>query len=68
MIVQALKQSAGNEVDEAVVLDQLARALPHEQPPRILRTVVAWARYAELFRYSGIRRVFYGLQQPAAAP
>jgi len=68
MIVQALKQSAGNEVDEAVVLDQLARALPHEQPPRILRTVVAWARYAELFKYSGIRRVFHGLQQPAAAP
>jgi NitT/TauT family transport system ATP-binding protein len=64
LIVQALKQSARNEVDEAVILDQLARALPHEQAPRILQTVVAWARYAELFKYSSIRRVFYGLQQP----
>jgi NitT/TauT family transport system ATP-binding protein len=68
LIVQALKQSAHNEVDEAVVLDQLARALPHEQPPRILRTVVAWARYAELFKYSSIRRVFHGIRPPAAAP
>jgi len=66
LVVQALKQSANNEVDEAVVLDQLARALPHEQPPRILRTVVAWARYAELFKYSSIRRVFHGLRQPTA--
>jgi NitT/TauT family transport system ATP-binding protein len=68
LVVQALKQSANNEVDEAVVLDQLARALPHEQPPRILRTVVAWARYAELFKYSSIRRVFHGLRQPTATP
>jgi NitT/TauT family transport system ATP-binding protein len=68
LIVQALKQSANNEVDEAVVLGQLARALPHEQPPRILRTVVAWARYAELFKYNSIRRVFHGLRQPAATP
>ena len=64
LVVQALKQSANGDLDEAVVLDQLARALPHEQPPRILHTVVAWARYAELFKYSSSRRVFHGLQQP----
>ncbi len=64
LIVQALKQSAGDEVDEAVVLSRLAHAFPGEQPPRILRTVVAWARYAELFKYSSLRRVFHGLQQP----
>ena len=64
LIIQALKQAASGEAAEAVVLDQLARAFPHEQPPRILRTVVAWARYAELFKYSSIRRVFHGLQQP----
>jgi NitT/TauT family transport system ATP-binding protein len=65
-IVQALKQSARNEVDEAVVLSQLALAFPHERPQRILRAVVAWARYAELFKYNSIRRVFHGLQQPVA--
>jgi NitT/TauT family transport system ATP-binding protein len=63
IVVQMLKQSANGEVDEAVVLDRLARALPHEQTSRILRTVVAWARYGELFRYSGIRRVFHGARQ-----
>jgi NitT/TauT family transport system ATP-binding protein len=68
LIVQQLKQSANNEVDEAVVLSQLARTFPHEQPARILRAVVAWARYAELFKYSSIRRVFHGLQQPANTP
>jgi NitT/TauT family transport system ATP-binding protein len=64
VIVQALKQSANGEVDEAIVLDEFARAFPHEQPSRILHTVVSWARYAELFKYSSVRRTFHGLQQP----
>jgi NitT/TauT family transport system ATP-binding protein len=64
LIVQALQKSANGEVDDAGILNEFARALPHEQPPRILRTVVAWARYAELFKYSSIRRVFHGLRQP----
>lgn len=66
LIVQVLKQSASKEVDEAVVLSQLALTFPHERPLRILRTVVAWARYAALFKYNSTRRVFHGLQQPAA--
>ena len=66
-IVQALAKSANGEVDEALVLGQLAQAFPHERPPRILRTVVAWARYAVLFKYSSLRRVFHGLQPPASS-
>jgi len=68
LIVQALKQSANNEIDEAVVLSQFALNFPRERPQRILRTVVAWARYAALFKYSSIRRKFHGLQSPAATP
>jgi NitT/TauT family transport system ATP-binding protein len=68
LIVQALKQSASNEVDEAVVLSQFALTFPHERPQRLLRTVVAWARYAVLFKYNGTRRVFHGLQPPTTAP
>ena len=68
LIVQALKQSASNEIDETVVLNQLAQSFPHERPQRILRTVVAWARYAMLFKYSSTRRVFQGLQQPVVTP
>ena len=66
MIVQMLRQSAGGEVDEEIVLGQLALQFPHERPQRILRTVVAWARYAELFKYSSTRKVLYGLN-PASA-
>ena len=64
LVLQMLKQFAGNEVDEAAVLRQFALTFPHERPQRIMSTVVAWARYAELFRYSSTRKVFYGLQQP----
>jgi NitT/TauT family transport system ATP-binding protein len=68
LVIQALKQSANDEVDEAAVLNQLAQAFPHERPQRILRTIVAWARYAELFKYSSIRRVFHGLQRTVGTP
>jgi NitT/TauT family transport system ATP-binding protein len=61
LIVQALKQSGSHEVDEVAILSQLAQAFPHERPQRVLHTVVAWARYAELFKYSSIRRVLHGL-------
>jgi NitT/TauT family transport system ATP-binding protein len=67
LVLKMLKQAPGNEVDEATVLSQFALTFPHERPQRILRTVVAWARYAELFRYSSTRRIFYGLRQPFVA-
>jgi NitT/TauT family transport system ATP-binding protein len=59
LVVQMLRQSATQEVDEAVVLSHLALTFPHERPMRILRTVIAWARYAELFKYSSTRKVIY---------
>ena len=65
LILQMLQQSPGNEIDEAVVLSQFALTFPRERPPRILHTVVGWARYAELFKYSSTRRVFHGLQDPS---
>jgi len=61
LVIQMLKQSEHGEVDEDTVLGQLALHFPHERPQRILRTVVAWARYAELCKYSAARRVLYGL-------
>jgi NitT/TauT family transport system ATP-binding protein len=67
LIVQALKRSPSGEVDEAVVLSELALTFPHEPPLRILRTVVAWARYAALFKYSSTRKLFHGLQ-PQSPP
>ena len=61
MVIQMLKQAEGGRVDEDVLLGQLAMQFPHERPQRVLRTMIAWARYAELFKYSSTRRILYGL-------
>jgi hypothetical protein len=47
------------------LLTQLAIHFPLERPARMLRTVVAWARYAELFKYSSARKVLYKADAPA---
>jgi NitT/TauT family transport system ATP-binding protein len=61
LIVQGLKKSSINEVDESAVLRELAKTFPHERPLRLLKTAVDWARYAALFKYNSTRRVFHGL-------
>jgi NitT/TauT family transport system ATP-binding protein len=66
MVFQMLRHSESGEVEEETILTQLAVQFPHERPHRILRTVVAWARYAELFKYSSTRKVLYGLASGAA--
>ena len=66
LILQALNKSSNKEIAEETVLSELALTFPHERPQRILRTVVAWGRYAELFRYSSNRKVLHGIQQGAA--
>ena len=62
-ITQALQAATNHELDETLVLNRLAQTFPRERPQRMLRTVVAWARYAELFKYNSTRRVFHSLQQ-----
>jgi NitT/TauT family transport system ATP-binding protein len=59
LVLQMLKQTASHEVEESVVLSQLALTFPHERPARILRTAIAWARYAALFKYNSTRKVIY---------
>jgi len=66
LVVKALTQSPRGEVDEEVILGQLAHMFPNERPQRILQTIVSWARYAELFKYSSMRRVLHGLQKPVS--
>jgi len=67
MIIQMLEQSGNDEVPDEIILGQLALHFPHERTQRILRTVVAWARYAELFKYSSTRKVVYGLNPAKSA-
>ncbi|HTI70074.1 MAG TPA: nitrate/sulfonate/bicarbonate ABC transporter ATP-binding protein [Candidatus Limnocylindria bacterium] len=62
LVLEALKQSSNNEVSEADMLQVFARAFPQEKPARVLRTVVGWARYGQLFNYSSPRKMFQGIQ------
>jgi len=63
LVVQGLQRSATGELEENVVLGQIAMTFPHEKPQRILRTIISWARYGELFQYNAPRRVFHRLQR-----
>lgn len=66
-IVQLLEKSPRHEVEESVVLRQLALSFPQEPPLRILRTVVPRARHAALFKNNSTRRVFHGLHSASSA-
>lgn len=61
MVIQMLQHSENGEVSEETVLSQLAMHFPHERPQRIFHTLVAWARYAELFKFSSTRKVVHSL-------
>ena len=65
LVLRMLKQAESHEVEEDVLLGELAMLYPHERPQRVFRTVVAWARYAELFKYSSTRKVIYSLDRPS---
>ncbi len=62
-ILQRLQSAPGQEVSEAELLADLSRLFPYERAPRLLKTVIAWARYAELFKYSSTRKVVYAQQR-----
>jgi NitT/TauT family transport system ATP-binding protein len=66
LLVKMLKQSGTSEVEEGAVLGELAQHFPHENRGRLLRTVIGWGRYGELFKYSSTRKVFFGLRQTSA--
>ena len=56
---QSADQAENHELPEDVVLCELTVLYPNEKPSRTLRTVIGWARYAELFNYDSTRKVFY---------
>lgn len=62
LVIRGLEASPADELDEDIILGQLALTFPRERPQRVFHTLVSWARYAELFRYSAPRRVLHGLK------
>jgi NitT/TauT family transport system ATP-binding protein len=59
LILKMLNQAENHEVNEELVLSQLAIAYPHEPSRQLFRTVVNWGRYAGLFQYSSARKTLY---------
>jgi NitT/TauT family transport system ATP-binding protein len=55
---------AGGKLDDDVVLTTAAMRLPYEDPERLLRTLVGWARTADLFDYDPERHILF-IDQPA---
>ncbi len=41
------------EVDAERVLQDIAHALPHDNPEKVLETMIAWGRYAGIMDYNG---------------
>jgi NitT/TauT family transport system ATP-binding protein len=56
---------ADGKLDEDVVLSTAALRLPYEDPERLLKTLVGWARNADLFDYDPERHLLF-IDQPAA--
>ena len=48
------------EVDAERVLQDIADALPHDNPEKILQTMIAWGRYAGIMDYNPTSRIVFG--------
>jgi NitT/TauT family transport system ATP-binding protein len=59
IVLTMINNSEGHELLEEDALTQLAMTYPHEKPTQMLRLVIGWGRYAELFKYSSTRKAFY---------
>jgi len=58
---------AGGKLDDDVVLSNVAMRLPYEDPERLLRTLVGWARNADLFDYDPERHLLF-VDEPTPSP
>jgi NitT/TauT family transport system ATP-binding protein len=66
-ILGLLERADGHAIATEIVLETLALRLPYEDPDRMLRTLVNWARHADLFDHDVVRgRLF--IEQPQAQP
>jgi NitT/TauT family transport system ATP-binding protein len=59
IILAMINNAEAHELAEEDALTQLAMTYPHERPVQMLRLVIGWGRYAELFKFSSTRKIFY---------
>jgi NitT/TauT family transport system ATP-binding protein len=51
MLSSQLAEAADGRVDAEAVREELGKLLPYDQPSKLLETIVAWGRYAELIDF-----------------
>ena len=57
--IEMIERSHEHAIGRDLALEQLAMLFPSENPGQLFNTLVAWARYAELFGYSAKRSLLY---------
>lgn len=58
-VIEVVQRQPGYSIDENLLLEELAVRLPTEKPQTMLRALVKWGRYAELFGYNANEHRFY---------
>jgi NitT/TauT family transport system ATP-binding protein len=51
MLSARLAEAPDHRIDAESILEDLAKVLPYDQPAKLLETLVAWGRYAELIDF-----------------
>ncbi len=51
MITSRLTEAPNGRLDADIVLEDLSRLLPYDQPSKLFQTLIAWGRYAELLDF-----------------
>jgi len=59
MLTARLAESPDGRIDAGSVLEELGTLLPYDQPARLLETLIAWGRYAELIDFDQNANVVY---------
>jgi len=54
-----LTESPDGRIDAGGVQEELGALLPYDQPARLLETLIAWGRYAELIDFDQNANVVY---------
>jgi NitT/TauT family transport system ATP-binding protein len=57
--IEMIERSPEHAIRRELALEQMVLLFPSEQPNQLFNTLVAWARFAELFGYSARRGLLY---------
>jgi NitT/TauT family transport system ATP-binding protein len=51
ILASRLESAPEGRIDADEVLEELAKLLPYDQPPKVFQTLIGWGRYAELIDF-----------------